>query len=513
MGLKRIGLSLLSIFAISFIILTLASSWNRPQEQSRLDLLQTDLVLQATNWEPSGDALTLKSALLGNNLPTAYEQALKSYEAARRSNQQSIDLIEQTITTKSGTNADPNPSQIQQYQTKRDEKQRLIDELDLRIGLLQLKLSRAQESIDTWGQISKNQPNPISRSVQTARVLLGLWAKPVEIFPDAEPQIRTNLDSWSRNQALQQLYQAQQRDRDLVNLAQLQQTQAEQAFDRLLIVNSIPVIGGLSGILLLLGLGIQRAITKQNSILALPAAQKQWQVPWGKETVWEVMVIWFVSFAVVSQIILPVTLAGLNLIPNDRWSYRDQAVMVLITYIISVLPELPILSICLKSFAPLPEPWFRFKPLDLKWVGWGFGGYLAAVPIVFLASILVQVLLKGHGGSNTLLPILVESQDSVAKFILWTTLAISAPFFEELLFRGFLLPSLTKFLPFWAALSLSGFCFAVAHLNLSDILPLTVLGMVLGFVYMRSQNLLAPMLLHALWNSGSFLALLALGGR
>jgi len=62
MGLKRIGLSLLSIFAIAFIILTLASSWNRPQEQSRLDLLQTDLVLQATNWEPSGDALTLKSA-------------------------------------------------------------------------------------------------------------------------------------------------------------------------------------------------------------------------------------------------------------------------------------------------------------------------------------------------------------------------------------------------------------------------------------------------------------------
>ncbi|NJL42942.1 MAG: CPBP family intramembrane metalloprotease [Pseudanabaena sp. SU_2_4] len=46
--------------------------------------------------------------------------------------------------------------------------------------------------------------------------------------------------------------------------------------------------------------------------------------------------------------------------------------------------------------------------------------------------------------------------------------------------------------------------FALAHLNLADILPLTVLGMVLGFVYMRSGNLLAPMLLHGLWNSGSF---------
>jgi uncharacterized protein len=33
----------------------------------------------------------------------------------------------------------------------------------------------------------------------------------------------------------------------------------------------------------------------------------------------------------------------------------------------------------------------------------------------------------------------------------------------------------------------------------------------LGFVYLRSQNLLASMLLHGLWNSGSFIGLLILG--
>jgi membrane protease YdiL (CAAX protease family) len=96
---------------------------------------------------------------------------------------------------------------------------------------------------------------------------------------------------------------------------------------------------------------------------------------------------------------------------------------------------------------------------------------------------------------------------------LWSTLAIAAPFFEETLFRGFLLPSLTKIVPFWSALAISGFLFAVAHLNLADLIPLTVLGMVLGFAYMRSGNLLTPMLLHSLWNSGSFLALVALGGN
>ncbi|MCE2887335.1 MAG: CPBP family intramembrane metalloprotease, partial [Pseudanabaena sp. 42896M_M3] len=65
----------------------------------------------------------------------------------------------------------------------------------------------------------------------------------------------------------------------------------------------------------------------------------------------------------------------------------------------------------------------------------------------------------------------------------------------------------------WSAIALSGFFFALAHLNLADIIPLTTLGIIMGFVYWRSKNLLSSMLLHCLWNSGSFLALIALGGK
>ena len=49
-------------------------------------------------------------------------------------------------------------------------------------------------------------------------------------------------------------------------------------------------------------------------------------------------------------------------------------------------------------------------------------------------------------------------------------------------------------------------------LNLSDLLPLTMLGVVLGVVYSHSRNLLAPILLHSLWNTGSLVTLLVLGG-
>ena len=58
---------------------------------------------------------------------------------------------------------------------------------------------------------------------------------------------------------------------------------------------------------------------------------------------------------------------------------------------------------------------------------------------------------------------------------------------------------------------LSGFIFALVHLSLSEVLPLMVLGIVLGFVYARTQNLLASILLHSLWNAGTILSLYLLG--
>ncbi|MGB3207873.1 MAG: CPBP family intramembrane glutamic endopeptidase, partial [Crinalium sp.] len=93
----------------------------------------------------------------------------------------------------------------------------------------------------------------------------------------------------------------------------------------------------------------------------------------------------------------------------------------------------------------------------------------------------------------------------------FTTAAIAAPLFEEFLFRGFLLPSLTRYFPAWGAIILSSFLFAIAHLSLSEVLPLMTLGIILGVVYTRSRNLLSSILLHSLWNSGTLLSLFILG--
>jgi hypothetical protein len=122
-----------------------------------------------------------------------------------------------------------------------------------------------------------------------------------------------------------------------------------------------------------------------------------------------------------------------------------------------------------------------------------------------------ELFWQGQGGSNPLLLLALQAQDKVALAIFFFTASIAAPFFEELIFRGFLLTSLTRYLPVWGAIVVSSLVFALAHLSLSEVLPLTILGIVLGFVYTRSRNLLSSMLVHSLWNSGTLLTLFILG--
>ena len=78
---------------------------------------------------------------------------------------------------------------------------------------------------------------------------------------------------------------------------------------------------------------------------------------------------------------------------------------------------------------------------------------------------------------------------------------VLAPLLEETVFRGFLLTSLTKFMPTWAAIPSSALLFGAAHLSPRDFPVLFSLGCLLGIVYVRSRNLLTPMLVHGVWNS------------
>ncbi|XWK85655.1 MAG: CPBP family glutamic-type intramembrane protease [Phormidium sp.] len=505
MTLKRIILGFLTVFLLVFFIgPSLLGSWQQPQIQSRLELYQTNLLLHATQWqgEPGEEAnsKSLQDALIGAQ---PLKNAQKQYQEAKEQ--------AETNLAKAKVQAEVLPAKTEQLETTITQLQDFINQVDLRLGIFQAKQGETAAAIQTWQSLIQRleAKNSDSKSGKTAEVLLGFWNQPAQILPSSEATIKKSLDGWFRYQALSQLYTLQQREEALSQLKAAEQEIAEQAVLKLAFVGAVPTIGFLIGVGLLLFLLIQRAIKGTDSLLARNG-DLTWSTPWDGETILQVFVAgFFLMQILVSVLVLPITLKLLGL-DTTNFDLRSKAFLVFVNYLLVAAAALLVLYGSIKSFLPLPEGWFRFKLLD-KWLFWGFGGYLAALPLVILISLINQRIWQGQGGSNPLLSLALEGKDLVALGIFFVTAAIAAPIFEELLFRGFLLPSLTRYLPVWGAIVTSSLIFAIAHLSLSEVLPLTTLGMVLGVVYTRSRNLLAPIFLHSLWNSGTLISLFILG--
>ena len=88
------------------------------------------------------------------------------------------------------------------------------------------------------------------------------------------------------------------------------------------------------------------------------------------------------------------------------------------------------------------------------------------------------------------------------------------PFAEELFFRGVLYGWLRRRYTFWIAAAVSALVFAIAHADIAIGLSNLILGLVLAWVYERSQSLWVPVAVHAVNNSlavGLLYAALALG--
>ncbi len=488
MTLKRFILGILTLLTILLVGGSLIDSLTQPQIQSRLELYQTNLILHATEWQPDPefqqDFSTVRNNLIGEN---ATESALKQYtnfQSAAQDNLETVKTLE-------------SPSQSVEQLEK------LIDELTIRIGILNVQQGNREAGLKTWESFG-------DRSLtELAKVLTGLWSEPARIFPDAESTIQTNLDGWFKNQALSRLYELQERSEDLNQLQTQQQQIAEEAIIKLIVISAIPGLGLFFGVILLLVLGVQFLLKGKESILATNT-DVTWLTPWDAETIIQVFVV---GFFLVGQLVIPITFSlgfkFLNLNPAS-FDVRSKAFYVLANYGFLMAGGLSVLYFSLKSFFPLPEGWFNLNG-KINGFLWGFGGYVTALPLVILVSLVNQQLWDGQGGSNPLLPIALENRDPVALIIFFVTASIAAPVFEEIMFRGFLLPSLTRYMSLGNAILLSSLFFAVAHMNISEIIPLMTLGIVLGVVYTRSRNLLSSMLLHCLWNSGTLLSLYVLG--
>ncbi len=134
---------------------------------------------------------------------------------------------------------------------------------------------------------------------------------------------------------------------------------------------------------------------------------------------------------------------------------------------------------------------FSFLPICLIALGlnWASGELLSRLTNIDLAD---QDLVK-FITSNAL--------SLRSKALLFLFVLIEAPVLEELLFRGVLFGGLTKIMPVWSAIVLSGLVFAVIHVNAATLIPLWFLGAAFAWLYARTGTLLAPMAVHFTFNA------------
>ncbi|MDJ0579466.1 CPBP family intramembrane glutamic endopeptidase [Crocosphaera sp.] len=514
---KRVILIVLTIVSLIPVILSLIGSINQPQVQSNLQLYQTNLVLQAAEFsdENINGIEQIRESVLGKN---PYKSALKQYQDARKLSEKNLTKLENNLKIleeeSQGINQEENYNSLpillgnnEQTKLQIEVNQQLqeIEKITVKIALLEIAEGEGNPN-KGLGTLNELQKLSFSTSIKnTANILSYLWNNNEPILAESEATIKQELNGWFRTYSLNQLYQIQERKDDLIKLQESQQEAAKQAIIKLTIIAIIPVVGGLIGVGIIILCLIQLAVKKESAILVIDERFK-WETPWTIEIPWQVLVVGFLLFG---QILLPI-LASFLTINVAELSLRGKAFYVLATYVALSLGGIGVLYLSIKSFFPLPKDWFNFNFFN-NWIIWGTGGYLVALPLVIIISLINQNIWDGQGGSNPLLSLALEGQDIVVLAIFYFTAAIAAPFYEEIMFRGFLLPSLTRYFPLWGAIGISSLIFAVAHLNLSEVLPLTVLGIVLGIVYTRSRNLLSSMLLHSLWNSGTLISLFLLG--
>jgi uncharacterized protein len=465
----------------------------------------------------------LREQILGKD---PYQTAIQNYAELRKSLDQQLQQLEVAQQAQLAKQLQPSPSQPQpssqsagsqlpapaapasklRRQTPTSgQLQNLRDTLQLEQGILEAKAGQLAQAQANWQALSA--PEAAAPAIRrSAEILQGLWREPPSLAPDAESWLTQHLPRWFQAQSLERLYTLQGRSADLQQLRQTQQARATQSLLKLEVLIGLPALSSLIGVMLLLGLGVRSWWRDRRGLVTTLVT---WSVPWN----WETLTLglfggfFFVGQIFVSQILVASLFQGLqrSLGPLD---IRGQALSIFLNYGLMAVSVLGVLYLLLRDYLPLEKPWFRFRG---SWIRWGLGGYFVATPLVLVVSLVNQRFWQGQGGSNPLLTLALENQDGVALALFFTTAAIAAPLFEEVVFRGFVFPSLLRYVPRWGAIVLSALIFALAHLNPSEVLPLTMLGAVLAFVYSRTGNLLAPMLLHGLWNSSTLFNLYLLG--
>ena len=141
-------------------------------------------------------------------------------------------------------------------------------------------------------------------------------------------------------------------------------------------------------------------------------------------------------------------------------------------------------------------PRAALSPAQTLWLT--LTGVLLAAPMTLGVDVL-EALLSWHG--TVVQPMVLQAQAPGVFLLTLLKSALLAPVLEELFFRGYLLHAMKRFGEPRAA-AVSALCFALVHLGGTPCawVMYAAMGLLLAALTLRTGSLLAPMLVHAVYN-------------
>ncbi|KAI8109759.1 hypothetical protein M9434_001038 [Picochlorum sp. BPE23] len=229
------------------------------------------------------------------------------------------------------------------------------------------------------------------------------------------------------------------------------------------------------------------------------------RAPWGVDTVLTVMLVWVVCFWVSAYNVVPQALVfvkqhvfGRALSLSESLALRHLLLDGSQIVCIGIL-----LNRALKQYSPRSLGLFRVQVSSKRaWIAIAMG--LVLFPCVdylhrFIVSLTTHTPLGADGISSAHAKMFGD-HGSLARVLWFLVLGVVAPVWEEVIFRGFLLPSLAELFSPIVGICLTALVFSLVHFTTEGFLPLMILGIIFGASYCATANLFPAIMLHSLWN-------------
>jgi len=222
------------------------------------------------------------------------------------------------------------------------------------------------------------------------------------------------------------------------------------------------------------------------------------------------------GFVVLGEVVSPLfSISLVELFSKNISNELSQSLKIFFGYLFMAIPPLGIVYYQIKSLNgefTFKKDYLQFNFLTIKYaIIQGIKGWLTIIPFVLLISLIMNSLIDNQNGSNPLLEIVLNNKNNyLSFFLLFVTTTLLAPLFEEIIFRGILLPTLSRDFGVISGIIVSAFIFALAHLSLGEMPPLFVLGIGLAITRIASGSLFSSVIMHSLWNGLTFLNLFLL---